>query len=178
MPIAVDTADTGTAHDVPSQCIRRPSRTLLAIHWGDPDRVDETRSEPLAQSGGSQFIEREFGCRFPATLCAMLDMAPASEETGPLRVEQNHERFRHRVNLEPEAGPPCRRCLPGTRIEPLEDPPEPRIFEIDDPRAVARFNDHGFHIEILPPKYLIQTAESLRLGDSSQRRELKVAVDR
>jgi hypothetical protein len=105
----------------------------------------------------------------------MFHVAPASEETGPLRIEQNHERFRHGVDLQTEAGPPRRRGLSGTRIEPLQDSPEPRVLEVDDPCAVARLNDHGFHTVIVPLKCRIQTAESLRSCDSCHRAQRPTA---
>jgi hypothetical protein len=108
------------------------------------------RTNRSAADGGTEIPERELGGRLTATLSTVLNVAPASQQSRSLWVEEHHERLGQRIDLYPVTGLPLGRRWARAMFGTLDDPTESRIVHVDDPSAVARLNDNLIHNTSIP----------------------------
>lgn|ERR1035441_2902718 len=119
---------------------------------GRPGRTERSGS---AEGCDAELVERKLGRRLPAALGAVLDVSPRAQETGPVRVEHDHEGLRVRIELESEVGPPGRGRIPGVEVQSLQDAAKTHARGVEKPGAVARLENERhigdlFHTAILP----------------------------
>jgi len=112
-----------------------------------------------------QLVERELGGGLASALAAPFHVAPGTEEAGTLGIETYDERLRFGVDVDAEVGPPPSRRVVVLCFQPLQDAPETHPLDVEEPRAVARFQDEGIHWAILPLTYDDHAATMLRLCD-------------
>jgi hypothetical protein len=119
----------------------------------ESDSWARARISPVPQSAKqlsgagrtSQFIEGQLPGGLPAALRTVLHVPPRPQQTRALGVEQHHKRLRHRIDVEPEIGPPTGRCRVAIQIEALQDASKSHSIGIEEPRAVTRLQNERFH---------------------------------
>jgi hypothetical protein len=96
-----------------------------------------------------EVAQRYLGRDLQTALCAISCVTPRPQKTRAVLCEENRKVFALRVDFEAEIWPPIGRHVPRTRLEPLQDSPEPHSFGVEQPGAVARLEDKRFHVPIL-----------------------------
>jgi hypothetical protein len=97
----------------------------------------------------SQVAQRHLGRDLLTALRAICCVTPRPQKSRAVLCQENRKVFALRVDFEPEIGSPIGRNVPRTRLEPLQDSPEPHFFGVEQPGAVARLEDKRFHVPIL-----------------------------
>src|SRR3984885_9580074 len=109
----------------------------MARPYGGEILLDKAAAARSGQRSAAKLVQRELGSLVPATLRAVLDVSPRTEQSRPLGVQEDAEGLRDGVDLEPVVGPPGRRRSVRVQRKTLQDAPEAHPIGVEDPRAVA-----------------------------------------
>jgi hypothetical protein len=90
-------------------------------------------------------VDGEFGGFVAAALTAVSPMPPGPDQTSVRRVQIDGETLSLRIELEIRVRPPLGGHQPIGDFHTLQDATELLLLSVEDPSAVARFQDHGVH---------------------------------
>ena len=106
------------------------------------DRSGGPSRPPAVRPGRApQLVQRELGGLVAAALGTVLDVAPGAQQPGALGIEQDDERLRDGVDLEPVIGAPRGGGVMRIERQALQHPAEAELLGVEDPRAVAGLED-------------------------------------
>lgn len=130
----------------------------------------ETRILPSGARRAAQLFEGQLAGCLPTALRAVIDVTPRPEKARSLGIQQDDERLRDRVDVEPEVGAPTSGGQVAVEIETLEDAAKAHPFGIEQPGAVTGLQNERFHAWIIAPEGDDQDSTVLRFRDDPRQR--------
>jgi len=93
----------------------------------------------------TDFVERKFGRFVSATLIAVSRVPPGPHLTRVPRIQIDGKRFSPRIDMEVRVRAPLGGHWPISDFDTLQDAAELLVLSVEDPGAVARFQNGGIH---------------------------------